>query len=264
MKRHTESPRSHARSNFRYSRCARAFVASRASSRAFARPLARASSSRAHRPARALEKHKRGGARTRACEACPPGSEKDVYEAYFQYAAVWAFGGCFGADKANDFRKMFSEWWRAEWGKTSFKFPDEGLVFDYYVELKSDGSGKVEGKHWKERVPRYTHATGEGASFSDIVVPTMDTTRIGYIANMMLKLKKPVMLVGNAGSAKTTIIADKLANLADELMSFNISFNAYTDAATLQAAASPHPLHHPLSSRTRARRSGRRGRSSPN
>ena len=47
---------------------ARAFVASRASSRAFARPLARASSSRAHRPARALEKHKRVGARTRAFE----------------------------------------------------------------------------------------------------------------------------------------------------------------------------------------------------
>ena len=34
----------------------------------------------------------------------------------------------------------------------------------------------------------------------------MDTTRIGYIANMMLKLKKPVMLVGNAGSAKTVLI----------------------------------------------------------
>ena len=33
----------------------------------------------------------------------------------------------------------------------------------------------------------------------------MDTTRIGYIANMMLKLKKPVMLVGNAGSAKTVL-----------------------------------------------------------
>ena len=47
---------------------ARAFVASRASSRAFARPLARASSSRARRPARALEKSKRVGARTRAFE----------------------------------------------------------------------------------------------------------------------------------------------------------------------------------------------------
>lgn len=69
MKPHTESPRSHARLNFSvFAMRARAFVASRASSRAFARPLARASSSRARRPARALEKSKRVGARTRAFE----------------------------------------------------------------------------------------------------------------------------------------------------------------------------------------------------
>ena len=32
-------------------------------------------------------------------ETCPPGSEKEVYEAYFQFAAVWGIGGGFGADK---------------------------------------------------------------------------------------------------------------------------------------------------------------------
>ena len=176
---------------------------------------------------------------------CPPGSDKDVYEAYFQYAAVWAFGGCFGADKANDFRKMFSEWWRAEWGKTSFKFPDEGLVFDYYVELKSDGSGKVEGKHWKERVPSYTHATGEGASFSDIVVPTMDTTRLSFLINMLMPRQKPVMLVGAAGSAKTTIFQDNLSQLPDELMFFAISFNSFTNAGSLQPI-----LEQPLEKKT--------------
>ena len=69
MKPHTESPRSRARLHFSvFAMRARAFVASRASSRAFARPLARASSSRARRPARALEKSKRVGARTRAFE----------------------------------------------------------------------------------------------------------------------------------------------------------------------------------------------------
>ena len=40
---------------------------------------------------------------------CPAGTEKEVYEAYFQFACVWAFGGAYGADKANDFRKIFSE-----------------------------------------------------------------------------------------------------------------------------------------------------------
>jgi dynein heavy chain len=138
---------------------------------------------------------------------CPPGSDKDVYEAYFQYAAVWAFGGCFGADKANDFRKMFSEWWRAEFGKTSFKFPDEGLVFDYFISNKGGGAG-IEAKHWKDAVPGYTHVTGEGVSFASIVVPTMDTTRLSFLINMLMPMQKPVMLVGGAGSAKTTIFQE--------------------------------------------------------
>ncbi len=45
---------------------------------------------------------------------------------------MWAFGGAYGADKANDFRKIFSEWWRMEWGKGSFKWPDEGTCISSY------------------------------------------------------------------------------------------------------------------------------------
>jgi len=173
---------------------------------------------------------------------CPPGSDKDTYEAYFQYAAVWAFGGCFGADKANDFRKMFSEWWRAEWGKTSFKFPDEGLVFDYFI---STDDSKVTGKPWKDVVPGYTHATGEGTAFSSIVVPTMDTTRLSFLINMLMPRQKPVMLVGAAGSAKTTIFQDNLGQLPDELMFFSVSFNSFTNAGSLQPI-----LEQPLEKKT--------------
>ena len=42
------------------------------------------------------------------------------------------------------------------------------------------------------------------------------------------------MLVGSAGSAKTTILVDKLRNLPEEQLSFTINFNSFTDAATLQ------------------------------
>ena len=63
----------------------------------------------------------------------------------------------------------------------------------------------------------------------------MDTTRIGYIANMMLKLKKPVMLVGNAGSAKTVLLAGLLRELdEDAWMYYNINFNSMTEAVDTQ------------------------------
>jgi dynein heavy chain len=171
---------------------------------------------------------------------CPPGTDKDVYEAYFQYACVWAFGGAFGADKALDSRKVFSDWWRGEWAKTTFKWPEEGLVFDYYVEPATQKAA-----HWRDAIQSYTHATGEGSTFSSIVVPTMDTTRLTFMIDLLMALQKPVMLVGTAGSAKTTIIQDKLSQLPDELMFFGIAFNSYTDAASLQAI-----LEQPLEKKT--------------
>ena len=171
---------------------------------------------------------------------CPEGTDKDTYEAYFQFACVWAFGGAFGADKANDFRKMFSEWWRTEFGKTSFKFPDDGLVFDYFID-KTDKKGM----HWREAVSKYTHNISEGAAFSAIFVPTIETTRLTFLIDDLASRQKPVMLVGGAGTAKTTIIQEKLAALPEELMSFNIAFNSFTGSGALQPI-----LEQPLEKKT--------------
>ena len=135
---------------------------------------------------------------------------------------------------------MFSEWWRTEWGKTSFKFPDDGLVFDYFI----DGPEK-KGKHWREAIGKYTHITGEGASFSSIVVPTMDTTRLTFLIDDLSTRFKPVMLVGGAGTAKTTIFQDKLSKLPEELMFFNINLNSFTNAGSLQPI-----LEQPLEKKT--------------
>jgi len=169
----------------------------------------------------------------------PAGTEKDTYEAYFQFAAVWAFGGAFGADKANDFRKIFSEWWRTEWGKTSFKFPDDGLVFDYFID-----PADKKGKHWRDAVSKYTHVGGD-SDFSAIVVPTVDTTRLTFLIDDLSSRLKPVMLVGGAGSAKTTVFSSKLAALPDEIIYFNINLNSFTNSGTLQPI-----LEQPLEKKT--------------
>ena len=164
---------------------------------------------------------------------CPPGSEKEVYEAYFQFAAVWALGGAYGADKGADFRKTFDQYWRGEFSKTALKFPEAGSVFDYFID---PNTGKGEPKkclHWNEVIPAYVH--DRTAPYQTLLVPTMDTTRIKWLSNMMLSLKKPVMLVGNSGSAKTVLLASMLAELdEDAWVSYNISFNSFTEAGDLQ------------------------------
>mmetsp|Transcript_24997 Transcript_24997/g.74250 ORF Transcript_24997/g.74250 Transcript_24997/m.74250 type:complete len:4444 (+) Transcript_24997:3-13334(+) len=164
---------------------------------------------------------------------CPPGSEKDVYEVYFQFATIWALGGAYGSDKGADFRKVFDAYWRGEFSKTTLKFPEGGLVFDYFID---PNTGKGEPKkllHWNEIIPTYKH--DRTAPYQTLLVPTMDTTRIKWLASMMLNLKKPVMLVGNAGSAKTVLLSSMLSDLdEDAWATYNISFNSFTEASDLQ------------------------------
>jgi dynein heavy chain len=54
-------------------------------------------------------------------------------EYIFVFALIWALGGVLTEKDGQDYRKEFSNWWKAEW-KTSVKFPSKGTVFDYFVE----------------------------------------------------------------------------------------------------------------------------------
>ena len=166
-------------------------------------------------------------------EACPPGSEREVYEAFFQFAAVWGIGGAFGSDKGADFRKQFDSYWRTEFAKLTMRFPDEGSIFDYYIDPTTKKGEPKRCTHWREIVPGYTHDRAE--SYARIFVPTLDSTRLLWFSTTMLKLKKPIMYVGNSGSAKTVIANVLLRGLDEDVWMYNIiSFNSFTIAASLQ------------------------------
>mgnify|MGYP003571745459 CR=1 FL=1 len=52
--------------------------------------------------------------------------QNQVYELYFVFAAVWAFGGSLISEGLVNYKQAFSKWWRMEW--RSIKFPPR-LVF---------------------------------------------------------------------------------------------------------------------------------------
>lgn len=60
------------------------------------------------------------------------------------------------------------------------------------------------------------------------LVPTGETVRLRFFMDLLIKKRVPVMLVGGAGSGKSVIMADKLANLADNYNVANVPFNYYT------------------------------------
>ena len=73
------------------------------------------------------------------------------------------------------------------------------------------------------------------AQFQAVLVHTAETTRVRYFMDLLMEKRRPVMLVGNAGTGKTVLVGDKFASLdADEIMVANVPFNYYTTSAMLQ------------------------------
>ncbi|XP_034049709.1 dynein heavy chain 9, axonemal [Thalassophryne amazonica] len=160
-------------------------------------------------------------------ENTPPDCAKELYELYFVFAAVWAFGGAMFQDQLLDYRVEFSKWWVAEF--KSIKFPSQDTVFDYYIDPESK---KFE--PWSKMVPKFQMDTD--TPLQACLVHTTETVRIRYFMDRLLEHQRPVMLVGNAGNGKSVLVGDKLRSLdTDKYVIKNVPFNYYTTSAMLQA-----------------------------
>jgi dynein heavy chain, axonemal len=153
---------------------------------------------------------------------CP----KDLYELYFVFCCVWAFGSALFQDQITDHRLEFSKWWVTEF--KTIKYPATGTVFDYYIDPETK---KFE--PWTKLVPQFQF--DPDLPLQSALVNTSETTRIRYFMDLLVEKGRPVMLVGAAGSGKTVLINDKLASLSEESwVKVNVPFNFYTTSMMLQ------------------------------
>ncbi|XP_076855598.1 dynein axonemal heavy chain 17-like [Brachyhypopomus gauderio] len=160
-------------------------------------------------------------------ENTPSDSSKELYELYLVFACIWAFGGAIFQDQLTDYRVEFSKWWVSEF--KSIKFPSQGTVFDYYIDRESKKFTP-----WTEKVPKFT--LDPDIPLQASLVHTSETIRIRYFMDELMERKRPVMLVGNAGSGKSVLMGDKLRSLCtDQYVIQSVPFNFYTTSAMLQA-----------------------------
>ena len=123
-----------------------------------------------------------------------PFGEPDQLEGMFVFCLMWAAGGALDGDsrtKLND------------------------LITSVYVE----GSGKELFEHvynpierrwekWEERVPAYKQPVP--FKFYQVVVPTADSVMYTYLLDRTVAGSKPCLLVGEPGTAKTTVVQNYL------------------------------------------------------
>ena len=82
-------------------------------------------------------------------------------------------------------------------------------------------------------IPEFTVAPS--ATFSEIIVPTMDSIRNTFLLDLLVKNGKHVMCVGPTGTGKTLTIVEKLAKgMEREFSPVFVSFSAQTSANITQ------------------------------
>jgi dynein heavy chain len=150
-------------------------------------------------------------------------------ETVFVYCAVWALGSSLTtADDGTDYRKLFSEYWRDAF--KDVKFPSRDTVFDYWLD---PGSNTFDS--WTKSPFFYSVSFDSSKmSMTQVTVPTPETCSVAYWMDMMVRMRKPVMLAGAAGTGKTQLVAGMLKNFdPSAYTSATINFNFYTTSAVL-------------------------------
>ncbi|XP_063612420.1 dynein beta chain, ciliary-like, partial [Penaeus indicus] len=158
-------------------------------------------------------------------ESVAPDSPKEVYELYFVFAAVWAFGSALYQDGNIDYRVEFSKWFQLEF--KTVKFPSSGTVFDYCIEKEN-----LRFTPWSEKIPKFE--LDPDTPLQSMMVHTSETVRLKFFIDLLMSKRHPVMLVGTSGCGKTALLNEKLNSLSEEYAVCNVPFNYYTTSELLQ------------------------------
>ncbi|CAM9180031.1 unnamed protein product [Ectocarpus fasciculatus] len=142
-----------------------------------------------------------------------------VCEKMFVFAMAWSVGGT--VDEAG--RKKFN----SSLADIDAIAPLQNTIYDYYVDISKNDFVMFESKVPTWRPPK-------GATFHDMIVPTIDTVRNGYVVDTFVKVKKAVMIVGNTGTGKTVLASNILKDLPESYSRLVINFSAATTSSAVQ------------------------------
>ncbi|CAD7085079.1 unnamed protein product [Hermetia illucens] len=158
--------------------------------------------------------------------AHPP--ENDVeqfYETLFNFALIWGTGSSLLQDHLIDWQKEFHKWYTTEF--KAIRFPAKGTVFDYCIDLQT-----IQFSPWCKLVP--TFEMDNEKPLTNVIIPTPETTKHIFFLQLLISKGYPVLLMGNSGSGKNSILRLLFNNFHDKLTVQKTHFNFYTSAEMFQ------------------------------
>jgi dynein heavy chain len=134
-------------------------------------------------------------------------------ESYFLAALYWSLGATLVGEsrtKFDSYVKRLASLTEVA-GEGAVAGPGEipihnSTLYEYYFDPELS-----KWVPWVDKVPEYKHEPGR--NFHEILVPTVDTVCNMWLLEVMVKVKRPVVLVGETGTSKTATTQNFLRQL---------------------------------------------------
>ena len=147
-----------------------------------------------------------------------------VIECYFLMALYWSLGATLIEEsrvKFDSFVKRLASMTEVS-GTGAVAGPEQiPIHYPTLYEYKFDPE-QLKWVPWVDLVPEYEHKLG--MKFHEILVPTVDTVRNTWLLELMVKIKRPVVFVGETGTSKTATIQNFLRGLDPDATVSRVSF----------------------------------------
>ena len=120
-------------------------------------------------------------------------SLREMYELYFVFACVWAFGSALSFEAGNNLRLEFSMWWTNEFKAVRFPTVSSApTIFDFYIDHETHSLVP-----WTDKLPKFE--PDPDLPIYTSLVPTAQTTCLRFFIDMLIKAQQPILLIGPSG-----------------------------------------------------------------
>ncbi|XP_043065698.2 dynein axonemal heavy chain 6 [Drosophila bipectinata] len=150
---------------------------------------------------------------------------KELLTKIFAWTVLWAI-----ASNLKDAEKVSFE---EQWSRAMSQHPNMTLpkssMWNFRIDLEKQDWGS-----WNQIMQKF-HFDPE-ISYYDMQVPTVDTTKYGYVADLLFKRSMPVMVTGDTGVGKTVLAISCMKRLQSEgkVIPVILNFSAQTSSVRTQ------------------------------
>ncbi|KAL0232167.1 hypothetical protein PCE1_003163 [Barthelona sp. PCE] len=130
------------------------------------------------------------------------------YLLIFIYSFYWSFGGSIDQESRVKFDKYFKQMYIVHKASSIVELPVIDSIFDTFIDFK-----QLVFVNWEVAVPKFKPI--EDASFNQIVVPTLDSSRYSHLIELAFRAGSHILFVGESGTGKTVTV-NQFSNKMDE------------------------------------------------